>query len=121
NRNQYLFVNNVGFIASFPLNTQGTYRFNGIMPANASHDNPMQTKRLLDSLLGFSLPVKGFEWRREKSTDLALVSEYFNQRCFLIGECLYKEPDFLDIKVNQDFQDAYNLAWKIAYVGLEKV
>lgn len=119
NKNKlYMYMIKKGFILFFPMEGTEHYRIIGILPehteANYEYkfsDVESFIKEQIISPLNF-VELKWFSSYRVHSRK---ANSFMVGRCFLVGDAAHIHTPAGGQGMNTGIQDAYNLAWKIAY------
>ncbi|GAB3935911.1 FAD-dependent monooxygenase [Mucilaginibacter myungsuensis] len=109
-----------GLAGFFPMPEQGYYRIIGNMPDSFSDDsNELQLADVLPSLnsiVGKEVIIDDCRWLITYKLHHRMAGQ-FRQGCtFLIGDAAHIHSPVGGQGMNTGLQDAYNLAWKLAYV-----
>jgi 2-polyprenyl-6-methoxyphenol hydroxylase-like FAD-dependent oxidoreductase len=113
----YMYMIKKGFVLFFPMEGKGHYRIVGILP---EHDNksdysfddvsPMIRKEII-SPVDFT-ELRWFSTYRVHSRK---ADAFMQRRCFIAGDAAHIHTPAGGQGMNTGIQDAYNLAWKMAY------
>ncbi|KAI0198169.1 FAD binding domain-containing protein [Astrocystis sublimbata] len=85
----------------------------GVTEVTASQDEMLEHVRDLIGDDTVSIKPKGFSYWSIQDT---YAEKYSSGNVFCLGDAVHRHPPFNGLGSNTCIQDAYNLAWKIAYV-----
>lgn len=114
----YMYMIKKGFVIFFPMEGAGHYRIVGILP---EHENTKAEYNFSDieSFIKQQIisPVSFNElrWFSTYKVHSRKANAFMNGRCFIAGDAAHIHTPAGGQGMNTGIQDAYNLAWKIAY------
>ncbi len=114
----YLSMSKNSFVGLFPLQA-GRSRVIGTLPNDDGQKKELdikQTIALLKQQLPFDVTITDPDWISYYHTHHRCVSHFQVGRCFLAGDSAHIHSPAGAQGMNTGLQDAYNLAWKLAYV-----
>jgi 2-polyprenyl-6-methoxyphenol hydroxylase-like FAD-dependent oxidoreductase len=114
----FIFVINKGFILFFPMEGSGHYRVIGIIPDYEDDDNKIEFEDIQDMLVKqLQVPLKFEEiiWFSTYKVHSRKAGSFRNGRCFIAGDAAHIHTPAGGQGMNTGIQDAYNLAWKLAF------
>jgi 2-polyprenyl-6-methoxyphenol hydroxylase-like FAD-dependent oxidoreductase len=119
-RNQlYMFMISKGFILFFPMEGEGHYRVIGILPeARNDHGNFTfpEIKEEIIKQVEVPLEFQKEIWFSSYKVHSRKANTFRNKRCFIAGDAGHIHTPAGGQGMNTGIQDAYNLAWKLAFV-----
>ena len=113
----YMYMIKKGFILFFPMEGEGHYRIVGILPEQDdtiaeykfSDIEPMIKQEVIS-------PIEFEErWFSTYKVHSRKANSFMKDRCFIAGDAAHIHTPAGGQGMNTGIQDAYNLAWKIAY------
>lgn len=114
----YMYMIRKGFILFFPMEGAGHYRIVGILPEQEAtmseytfSDIEPTIKQQIISPVDF-VELRWFSTYRVHSRK---ASSFMKGRCFIAGDAAHIHTPAGGQGMNTGIQDAYNLAWKMAY------
>lgn len=113
----FVFLIRKGFAIFFPMEGAGHYRIVGVIPG-ATEDTSLQFADLeADLYKQIALPVTFDElrWFSSYKVHTRKATSFRSGRCFLAGDAAHIHTPAGGQGMNTGIQDAYNLAWKIAF------
>ncbi len=119
NRNElYMFMIKKGFILFFPMKPQEHYRIIGVLPEAYDTSQLRDFSSVKDSIKNeIKVPIE-FEvvsWFSSYKVHSRKAQSFESGRCFIAGDAAHIHTPAGGQGMNTGIQDAYNLAWKIAY------
>jgi len=111
-----------GFTAIFPMK-DSNYRFIGLVPKNLNQKSDINFEDLKPYLtynLGFPITDDCCNWFSIYQVHHRMAERFSVQRCFFIGDAAHIHSPVGGQGMNTGLQDAYNLAWKLAGVLVNK-
>ena len=119
NKNQlFFFLLKKGFVLFFPMEGDGHYRVVGILPGKET-DNETAFNDVEKSLTAeMSIPINFEElrWFSTYRVHSRKADSFSKGRCFIAGDAAHIHTPAGGQGMNTGIQDAYNLAWKLAFV-----
>jgi 2-polyprenyl-6-methoxyphenol hydroxylase-like FAD-dependent oxidoreductase len=119
NKNElFMFMIKKGFILFFPMEGVGHYRVVGILPDTTSVDEQFKFENIESTIKEQVIVPVDFErvlWFSSYKVHSRKASSFENQRCYIAGDAAHIHTPAGGQGMNTGMQDAYNLAWKIAY------
>jgi 2-polyprenyl-6-methoxyphenol hydroxylase-like FAD-dependent oxidoreductase len=115
----YLFIQKEGVLAAFPL-PEGRWRLVVEVHVNKEDNPPEPTLEVLQGLFvqrtgSTKTIVSDLAWASHFTINRRMITEYRRGRVFLAGDAAHIHSPFGGQGMNTGMQDAYNLAWKLAY------
>ncbi|MBC7873014.1 MAG: FAD-dependent monooxygenase [Ferruginibacter sp.] len=113
----FIFLIKKGFILFFPMEGTGHYRIIGILPDHTEDDTVTfdtikeEVTRQLVSPVHFEEVL----WFSTYKVHSRKAGSFRNARCFIAGDAGHIHTPAGGQGMNTGIQDAYNLAWKLAY------
>ena len=114
----FMFMIKRGFILFFPMEGKGHYRVIGILPEAKTINEQLQFADIENSIKQqVVVPVKFKEllWFSSYRVHSRKANSFENKRCFIAGDAAHIHTPAGGQGMNTGIQDAYNLAWKIAF------
>jgi hypothetical protein len=113
------------FVALFPLKEKNFWRIVGNLPDEDERreENEIdyeETEAKIRALLKMPLDIKGVKWFSTYRVHSRRVDKFRDGRCFLAGDAAHIHTPAGGQGMNTGIGDAYNLAWKLAFVLHEK-
>jgi len=109
-----------GFVLFFPMEGDGHFRMIGILPdaAEAEAENLTfdDVKRSLEGKLKIDLKYEAVHWFSHYKVHSRKADAFSKGRIFLAGDAAHIHTPAGGQGMNTGIQDAYNLAWKLAFV-----
>jgi 2-polyprenyl-6-methoxyphenol hydroxylase-like FAD-dependent oxidoreductase len=125
NKNElFIFLIKKGFIIFFPMNGIGHYRIIGILPNAKESDEQFKFTDIEVSIKEQLMSDVDFEevrWFSSYKVHSRKADTFVNGRCYIAGDAAHIHTPAGGQGMNTGIQDAYNLAWKIAYTIRGKV
>jgi len=119
NKNElYMYMIRKGFVLFFPMEGQGHYRVIGVLPEDESHENEIDFTVIEPSIKEQIITPVDFEnvrWFSSYKVHSRKADAFMKGRCFIAGDAAHIHTPAGGQGMNTGIQDAYNLAWKIAY------
>jgi len=113
----FVFLTKKGFAIFFPMEGAGHYRLVGVVPG-ATEDTALQFADLeADLCKQIELPIVFGElrWFSTYRVHTRKAQSFREKRCFVAGDAAHIHTPAGGQGMNTGIQDAYNLAWKIAF------
>jgi 2-polyprenyl-6-methoxyphenol hydroxylase-like FAD-dependent oxidoreductase len=119
NRNElFMYMIKKGFVLFFPMEGEGHYRLVGILPNAKDKEVDYKFEDIEQSIKQKIVsPVKfeKLQWFSTYKVHSRKAEAFMTGRCFLAGDAAHIHTPAGGQGMNTGIQDAYNLAWKIAY------
>lgn len=115
----YLFIQKEGVFAAFPL-PNGIWRLVAEIHITKGEQTSEPTLEVLQKLFAertgdTKTAVHDLVWASHFTINRRMITEYRRGRVFLAGDAAHIHSPFGGQGMNTGMQDAYNLAWKLAY------
>ena len=110
------------FVALFPLKEENCWRIVGNLPEadgerrKESEINYEETERRARDLLKMPLDIRNVKWFSVYRVHSRRVDKFRDGRCLLAGDAAHIHTPAGGQGMNTGIGDAYNLAWKLAFV-----
>ena len=115
----YMFMIKKGFILFFPMEGEGHYRVIGMLPDPDKVKEHFEFSDIRDDIKKqVEVPLE-FEkelWFSSYKVHSRKADSFRNKRCFIAGDAGHIHTPAGGQGMNTGIQDAYNLAWKLAFV-----
>jgi len=113
----FIFLIKKGFILFFPMEGTGHYRVIGILPGYTEDDTvSFETIREeVTTQLSGQVHFEEVRWFSTYKVHSRKAGSFRNGRCFIAGDAGHIHTPAGGQGMNTGIQDAYNLAWKLAY------
>jgi len=114
----YMFMIKKGFVLFFPMEGEGHYRVIGVLPEGGSTGNETEFAAIEPSIKEQIITRVDFEkvrWFSSYKVHSRKADAFMKGRCFIAGDAAHIHTPAGGQGMNTGIQDAYNLAWKIAY------
>lgn len=125
NKNElFMFLIKKGFVLFFPMEGEGHYRIVGILPEATGADEELTFAGIEGSIKQQIISPVEFEelrWFSSYKVHSRMANSFANGRCFIAGDAAHIHTPAGGQGMNTGIQDAYNLAWKLAYTIRGKV
>jgi 2-polyprenyl-6-methoxyphenol hydroxylase-like FAD-dependent oxidoreductase len=110
-----------GMAGFFPMEGEGRFRVFGPVPDELAREleGKMDFERVAQRLCvdaGFELKIYDPKWTSVYRIHHRCVEEFRRGSCFVVGDAAHVHSPVGAQGMNTGIQDAFNLAWKIAYV-----
>lgn len=108
-----------GFHLFFPMRGHDGWRVIGILPAHLQNRDDLTFDDLSPDLrreVGGNLRFSACHWFSTYRIQHRCAARFRDRRCFLLGDAAHIHSPMGGQGMNTGLQDAYNLAWKLAYV-----
>ena len=109
-----------GFHLFFPMRRENGWRVIGILPADMRSRNDLawdEVARAVRKEAGADLSFQACHWFSTYRIHHRAAETFRDRRCFLLGDAAHIHSPAGAQGMNTGLQDAYNLAWKLAYVA----
>ncbi len=93
------------------VDIDGTWFFHAPVPANTTADN-FDFKSFLHAAIGAEFKID-FDYIGFWDLRIAVAKTYRNKRIFIVGDAAHSHPPYGGYGVNNGFEDARNLSWKL--------
>lgn len=115
-----IFLIDKGFILFFPMEGDGHFRIIGILPEMTEQESVDLTfSDIEDSIIQqVTVPISftDINWFSHYRVHSRKAETFRKGRCFIAGDAAHIHTPAGGQGMNTGIQDAYNLAWKLAYV-----
>lgn len=111
-----LFVSQEGFALTLPLPGERLVRIFGDMEAGAQAQEEAACVARLLRRMGSAAPVERVTWSAHFRVHTRMVARYRVGRAFVAGDAAHLHSPVGAHGMNTSLQDAFNLAWKLAWV-----
>ena len=112
-----------GFHLFFPMRGKDRWRVIGILPKKLQDRDDVTFDELSPDIqreAGANLSFKQCSWFSTYRIHHRAASKFRDRRCFLLGDAAHVHSPMGGQGMNTGLQDAYNLAWKLAFVVKEQ-
>ena len=113
----FIFLIKKGFVLFFPMEGKKHYRIIGILPDKTEEDS-FTFEDIQDSIIEeIKIPITfdKIRWFSSYKVHSRKADFFMNDRCFIAGDAAHIHTPAGGQGMNTGIQDAYNLAWKLAY------
>lgn len=120
----FIFLIKKGFVFFFPMEGEGHYRIIGILPNKTEIEPNFKFEEIENSIIEQIMADVTFEkvrWFSTYKVHSRKADSFMKGRCFIAGDAAHIHTPAGGQGMNTGIQDAYNLAWKIAYTLKGKV
>jgi 2-polyprenyl-6-methoxyphenol hydroxylase-like FAD-dependent oxidoreductase len=108
------------FVAFFPLPGEDRYRIVGTFPESKNEEEGEvvyeEIEREVKEQVKLSLDISDVRWFSLYKVHSRRVNKFSEGRCFVAGDAAHIHSPAGAQGMNTGIQDAYNLAWKLAFV-----
>ena len=111
----FLFLNEKSMLAAIPLPEPNRYRI--IFQTEPTLE---EVQKLLRQYASQEVKVTRPQWMIQFTINSRITEKYLSKRVFLSGDAAHIHSPAGGQGMNTGFADAYNLAWKLAYVHQKK-
>lgn len=114
----FMFMIKKGFILFFPMEGKGHYRIVGVLPDAEKTDQQFTFTDIENTIKQQVIVPLVFEeasWFSSYKVHSRKANSFENGRCYIAGDAAHIHTPAGGQGMNTGIQDAYNLAWKIAY------
>jgi 2-polyprenyl-6-methoxyphenol hydroxylase-like FAD-dependent oxidoreductase len=114
----FMFMIKKGFILFFPMEGEGHYRVIGILPEATDADEQFDFTDIENTIKEQIIVPVDFEkvlWFSSYKVHSRKANSFENGSCYIAGDAAHIHTPAGGQGMNTGIQDAYNLAWKIAY------
>jgi 2-polyprenyl-6-methoxyphenol hydroxylase-like FAD-dependent oxidoreductase len=116
----YVFMAQRSGIGFFPMPGTGRYRIVGAFPEEFAKDTDeilyKEIEERIKKEVEVEMDITHVHWFSTYKVHSRHVESFFKGRCFLAGDAAHVHTPMGGQGMNTGIQDAYNLAWKIAFV-----
>ncbi|MEI6949043.1 FAD-dependent monooxygenase [Paraflavisolibacter sp. H34] len=113
----YLYLVRKGFVLFFPMEGAGHYRIVGVLPeAGEEQWTFEQLDQQLKKDIVSPVQFEELRWFSTYKVHSRMAGAFQQGRCFLAGDAAHIHTPAGGQGMNTGIQDAYNLAWKLAFV-----
>ncbi|MBB2148084.1 FAD-dependent monooxygenase [Pedobacter gandavensis] len=114
----FMFLIKKGFILFFPMEGHGHYRIVGVLPKSEGMDVEFKFADIQNSIIeqvNVPLAFEEVMWYSSYKVHSRKASSFENGRCYIAGDAAHIHTPAGGQGMNTGIQDAYNLAWKMAF------
>jgi 2-polyprenyl-6-methoxyphenol hydroxylase-like FAD-dependent oxidoreductase len=114
----FMYMIKKGFVLFFPMEGMGHYRVVGIIPDAKDTDREYTFDDVEQTIMREIISPVDFgtvRWFSTYKVHSRKTNEFMKERCFIAGDAAHIHTPAGGQGMNTGIQDAYNLAWKIAY------
>jgi 2-polyprenyl-6-methoxyphenol hydroxylase-like FAD-dependent oxidoreductase len=114
----YMYMIRKGFVLFFPMEGAGHYRIVGVLPDVKDFDRQFEFSDIEPKIRENIVSPVDFEalhWFSTYKVHSRKANAFIKGRCFIAGDAAHIHTPAGGQGMNTGIQDAYNLAWKIAY------
>lgn len=107
-----------GFVLFFPMEGSGHYRVIGILPNKTDEDEQFtfqQIEGFIKEQIVIPVDFKEVRWFSTYKVHTRKANSFIKGRCLIAGDAGHIHTPAGGQGMNTGIQDAYNLAWKLAY------
>lgn len=118
-KDAYFVMIDKGFVLFFPLIEERHYRIIGTVPDGTIEKEKIQfsdIKQIIKNQLGIPMQFLEEYWFSTYKVHSRMVDSFGKGRCFIAGDAAHIHTPAGGQGMNTGIQDAYNLAWKLAFV-----
>jgi 2-polyprenyl-6-methoxyphenol hydroxylase-like FAD-dependent oxidoreductase len=119
NKNElFMYMIRKGFVLFFPMEGAGHYRIVGILPEAKNTDTTYTFDAVAQTIQQQIISPVEFEelrWFSSYKVHSRKADTFRNKRCFIAGDAAHIHTPAGGQGMNTGIQDAYNLAWKLAF------
>src|SRR5436190_1709347 len=115
----YMYMIRKGFVLFFPMEGTDHYRIVGILPDVKDMDQQFQFSDigpLIKENIVTPIEFEKLSWFSTYKVHSRKAEAFMKDRCFIAGDAAHIHTPAGGQGMNTGIQDAYNLAWKLAYV-----
>lgn len=115
----FMFLIKKGFVLFFPMEGIGHYRIIGVLPDAKDTDKNYtfnDVEPFIKQQIISPLEFKELRWFSTYKVHSRKANAFMKDRCFIAGDAAHIHTPAGGQGMNTGIQDAYNLAWKLAYV-----
>jgi 2-polyprenyl-6-methoxyphenol hydroxylase-like FAD-dependent oxidoreductase len=119
----YMYMIKKGFVLFFPMEGDGHYRVIGVLPEDRTEDE-IEFDSIAPGIKEQIITPVDFEkvrWFSSYKVHSRKADAFMKGRCLIAGDAAHIHTPAGGQGMNTGIQDAYNLAWKIAYTLKEGV
>ena len=114
----YMYIIPKGFVLFFPMEGTGHYRIIGVLPEHKddSHEYTFaEVEPIIKKGIISEVNFEKLQWFSTYKVHSRKANSFMDGRCFIAGDAAHIHTPAGGQGMNTGIQDAYNLAWKIAY------
>jgi hypothetical protein len=107
-----------GFVLFFPMEGEGHYRIVGILPDAKDNDADFKfedVEQTIKTKIITPVEFEKLQWFSTYKVHSRKANAFMKGRCFIAGDAAHIHTPAGGQGMNTGIQDAYNLAWKMAY------
>jgi 2-polyprenyl-6-methoxyphenol hydroxylase-like FAD-dependent oxidoreductase len=115
----FMYMIQKGFVLFFPMEGMGHYRIVGVIPGAKNSDKEYtfgDVKQIVMRQIISPVEFEEIRWFSTYKVHSRKTNEFMKGHCFIAGDAAHIHTPAGGQGMNTGIQDAYNLAWKIAYV-----
>src|SRR5436190_5369895 len=115
----YMYMIRKGFVLFFPMEGTDHYRIVGILPDVKDMEQQFQFSDigpLIKENIVTPIEFEKLSWFSTYKVHSRKAEAFMKDRCFIAGDAAHIHTPAGGQGMNTGIQDAYNLAWKLAYV-----
>lgn len=115
----YMYMIRHAFVLFFPMEGDGHYRVIGVLPDKSEIDGEYRFADIEQSIKDQIISPVEFirlKWFSTYKVHSRMAASFMKDRCFLAGDAAHIHTPAGGQGMNTGIQDAYNLAWKLAFV-----
>jgi 2-polyprenyl-6-methoxyphenol hydroxylase-like FAD-dependent oxidoreductase len=113
-----MFMIRKGFVLFFPMEGQGHYRIVGVLPDPDETEGDYtfaEVEPLIKNSIVSPVNFEELRWFSAYRVHSRKAGSFIKARCFIAGDAAHIHTPAGGQGMNTGIQDAYNLAWKLAY------
>ena len=114
----YMYMIPKGFVLFFPMEGPGHYRIIGVLPEHRDDNYEYSFSEIEPTIKKSIISPVEFEklqWFSTYKVHSRKANSFRDNRCFIAGDAAHIHTPAGGQGMNTGIQDAYNLAWKMAY------
>ncbi len=114
----FIFLIKKGFVLFFPMEGVGHYRIVGILPDKTAVPDTFRFEDIENAVKKQIISAVEFQevrWFSTYKVHTRKAGSFIDKRCFIAGDAAHIHTPAGGQGMNTGIQDAYNLAWKLAY------
>jgi 2-polyprenyl-6-methoxyphenol hydroxylase-like FAD-dependent oxidoreductase len=114
----YMYMIKKGFVLFFPMEGASHYRIVGVLPEGTTIQNDYtfsDVEPFIREAIVSPVEFKELRWFSTYKVHSRKADFFSKRRCFIAGDAAHIHTPAGGQGMNTGIQDAYNLAWKIAY------
>jgi 2-polyprenyl-6-methoxyphenol hydroxylase-like FAD-dependent oxidoreductase len=114
----YMYMIPKGFVLFFPMEGEGHYRIIGVLPEHKDDNHEYHFSEVEPKIKTNIITPVDFvklQWFSTYKVHSRKADSFMQNRCFIAGDAAHIHTPAGGQGMNTGIQDAYNLAWKMAY------